>query len=272
MMFVRQTIVEQCMLAAHEVTKDYRTVLLKKLKARIEGKCGRHGYVKPGSIDIVKVAPGVLRMISLNGDVIYTVQFKADICNPTIGSVIRCKVKNTNKFGVLAVSIGGSNTDAGGVVEIIVSKQGTFASDIDLNTLKIGDLVNVELLGKKFDIDDRKITGIGRVVTSDKSQDGGGGNGDIEEADPPGGSDEVEDDDGEPYEDENEEGEDTDDDDVGDEEADVDADGDVDGEVEEDVDVEDEDDALSIPESNPLDDDLDNVDDVPEDEASEYEI
>lgn len=264
MMYVRQTVVEQCRLAANEVTKEFREVLLGKLRARMEGRCSKHGYVKSGSIEIAKVAPGILRMISLNGDVIYTVQFRAEICNPTIGSILRCRVKNTNKFGVLAVSMGDADTD--GIVEVIVSKQGTFSSDIDLNALKIGDVVNVELLGKKFEINDRKITGIGRIVTHEQRQEGGSDNGGAD-AEIDAASEDVEGED-EPYTDEEEGGDDTDDD--GEEVEDGDADADVDADVEEEEEEGGDIDMLSIPDSGPLDD----VDDVPDedDPASEYDI
>ena len=202
-------------------------------------------------------------MISLNGDVTFTVQFKADVCNPVIGSVLKCQVKNINKFGILAAAYD-ENDSTHGVVEVIISKQGTFSSDLDLNNIKIGDSVNVELLGKKFEINDRKITAIGRVVNHEVVHQGGG-TVDAEEN----GGDEVEDvEDDDAYEDENEDG------DEDDEEIEVNDDVDGEGEGEGDDDeIDDEEGSIGDLEAPSITDSVpgDDIEDVPDD-VSEYDI
>ena len=95
--------------------------------------------------------------------------FKADICNPIIGSVLQCIVINTNKFGILTAASTGEGETA---MEIIIAKQGSFTSEVDLNTIRIGDKVGVEIIGKRYDNNDSRVSGIGRIV---KSSISGGG-------------------------------------------------------------------------------------------------
>jgi hypothetical protein len=105
---------------------------------------------------------GRVELVSLNGTVLYDVTFYADICNPLIGSVIKSKVMNVNKFGILA--------EAEGVVEIIIAKNSVaIQSEVDVNKIRIGDNVLIEVVGKKFELNDKKISLIGRVVKDVKS-------------------------------------------------------------------------------------------------------
>jgi DNA-directed RNA polymerase subunit E'/Rpb7 len=167
--FVKSLLMDRVRLAPSEVAKDYRDTVATKLRAKVEGKCSRHGYVRPNSVDIVRIQPGTLRMFSLNGDVMYTVYYKALVCNPAVGSIVEAKVTNTNKFGVLAEVQIDVSDDHGApkrttVMEIIIAKQGAFASDINLHTVEVGDVVNIEILGKKFELNDKRISSFGKIV------------------------------------------------------------------------------------------------------------
>ena len=78
--------------------------------------------------------------------IIYNVQFKADLFNPTIGSIILCNVINLNNFGILCTAKDGDDS----IIEVIVPKKSlAIKSDIDLNTIKQNDKVYIEIMGKK---------------------------------------------------------------------------------------------------------------------------
>ena len=112
-------------------------------------------------------------MVSLNGDVIYNVQYKADVCLPVIGTVIKAVITNINKFGILAeASISG--VDEYGkltkisVIEVIITKHAVgITNTVELESLVVGDEINVEIMGKKFELNDKKICAIGRVVSDE---------------------------------------------------------------------------------------------------------
>ena len=168
--FVGSILTDNIKLRPNQLANNYRDVILTTLRTSQEGICTKHGYVKPGSIELYKVAAGKMRMISLNGDTIFQVQYKADVCNPAVGTILKAKVMNTNKFGILA-EYGIDVLEEDGsvvtrpVVEVIITKQTAGIISVrDLNAIKIGDEIDVELLGTKFELHDKKICGIGRLV------------------------------------------------------------------------------------------------------------
>lgn len=172
--FTSCILTDQIYLHPAEIHKNFKDIVLLKLREKLEGKCSKYGYIRQNSIEIIKISPGNIRMISLNGDVIYQIQFKADVCNPVVGSVIKAKIININKFGILATaSVPFLNSDGeeekANVIEIIITKNSVgIKSAVDLDRLVIGHDINVEILGKKFEINDTKISAIGVVIDKTK--------------------------------------------------------------------------------------------------------
>ena len=140
------------------VSKDINQLILKKLKQKVEGICTYHGYIKPGSCSIVSKSEGKILDMTFNGNINYNVVFKAQLCNPDIDSVIKCKVVNTNNFGILAISYVEIDSVEIPIIEAIVVKK---ENDKVVN---IGDTIAVKIRGKKFDLHDKKITVHGVIV------------------------------------------------------------------------------------------------------------
>lgn len=157
--FVRVQLCEKVKLEPAFLSKNYKEEVLRRLKAKVEGICTKHGYIKPDSIDIYKICTGRVELIGLNGNSMFDVYFFADVCNPLLGSIIKCQVSNINKFGILA--------EAGNIIEAIIAKNSvSIQSDIDLERVRIGDEVFIEVLGKKYELNDKKISLIARIVRS----------------------------------------------------------------------------------------------------------
>lgn len=168
-LFLRSLLKDRVKLRPWELNGEVRDVIGRKLRDRVDGVCTRHGFVRPGSVDIVKISMGRLEMAMLNGDVTYHVQYCADVCNPLDGSVVRARIVNMNKFGILCEA--GVVLDDGRrvpVLEIIVARQSVgLQSEVDLDTLHINDEVHIEVLAKKFSVGALKISVVGRVVTAE---------------------------------------------------------------------------------------------------------
>lgn len=157
--FVRVQLCEKVKLEPAFISKGYKDEVLKRLKVKVEGICTKHGYIRPDSIEIYKICTGRVELIGLNGNTIFDVYFFADVCNPLLGSIIRCQVSNINKFGILA--------EAGNIIEAIIAKNSvSIQSDLDLERVRIGDEVFIEVLGKKYELNDKKISLIARIVRS----------------------------------------------------------------------------------------------------------
>lgn len=158
--FYRTLLNDRLKIEPKYLSKDYRLYIQSKLKGMLEGTCSKHGYIKKGSIEIYKVAPGFIELIGLNGSVVFEVYYYADVCNPLIGNVLKATVTNVNKFGILAES---SN-----ILEIIIAKNSvniTHDYGIDLEKVQIGHQVMVEVIGKKFELNDNKISVVGKIVS-----------------------------------------------------------------------------------------------------------
>jgi len=176
--FIRALLTDKIKLKPSLVTQDYVKNVHYKLQTLYEGKCTYHGYIKPDSIEIVKVSAGLVIDVSLNGDTCFNVVYYADVCNPTVGSTVKAKVVNTNMFGILAENGMEINGTYYPILEIIVAKNSTAngGGAVDLDKIKIGGIVNIEVIGKKYELDDKKITVVGKVIENQKQKkelDGG---------------------------------------------------------------------------------------------------
>jgi DNA-directed RNA polymerase subunit E'/Rpb7 len=123
------------------------------LKKSIEGLCINEGYVKEGTLKILKKSVGKLSGSLFNGDITYEVVYTANLCNPVIGNILDCKVKFVNKLGIL-----GNN----GPITIIIGKQ-FHSNENSLNIISENDIVKVEVIAKKFSLNDKEIKIIAKL-------------------------------------------------------------------------------------------------------------
>lgn len=123
------------------------------LKNKIEGICIDEGYIKEGTIKILKKSIGMLLGSKFTGDITYEIAYTADVCNPVIGNIIECKVKFLNKLGILAVN---------GPITVIVGKQ-FHVNDDEISSIKENDIIKVEVIAKKFSLNDKEIKIVGKL-------------------------------------------------------------------------------------------------------------
>lgn len=164
--FSRSLIRERIKILPKEIGSNIRDVIMAKLQGMLEGVCTRHGYVRPGSIKIHELSPGRIEGSSLNGDIIYHVSVVADVCNPATGHVLPARIVNSNKFGLLAhscIEVDGKHVV---IVETVITRHNYHGgpTDVPLDTVRVGDDVFVEVLGKTFELLDTKISVAGRLL------------------------------------------------------------------------------------------------------------
>lgn len=148
-------------LKPNELGSNIEDVLYKKLQTNLESVCSKHGYIKKNSIKIVKRSIGHLKIPHFNGHVAYDLQCIAEICNPPQGAIIQCKVKAKNSLGVRAEAF----YDGVPILQIVIPKiSAGIQSEINIDTLNVGDDVTVEVCGKKFLLFDKAIDIIGKAI------------------------------------------------------------------------------------------------------------
>jgi DNA-directed RNA polymerase subunit E'/Rpb7 len=153
-------------LKPNEIGKNMEEIIYTKLKNNLENMCSKHGYIKKNSIKIIKRSIGQIKIPHFNGQIVYDVQCIAEICNPAQGSIIKCRVKAKNALGLLAEGY----YDNVPILQIIIPKiSAGMQSEINIDTVNIGEEVNIEVCGKKFLLYDKHISIIGKVI-KDKVQ------------------------------------------------------------------------------------------------------
>jgi len=162
-------------LSPSELSGDFDRIIKTKMCDNLEGVCSRFGYIKPGSLEIVRRSAGMFGKQHFNGYIRFDIHCKGDVCNPPQGMVVEATVKNKNALGLLAES--SMVMDDGTtipVLDIIVPKKSNgISSEIDLEDVQIGDHIFIMVMGKRYQLNDTNISIIGRAVkqpTSAKSK------------------------------------------------------------------------------------------------------
>lgn len=145
---------ENILIPPEKFNSKINVFIEESLKKKIENKCICEGYVKSNSINIVKKSIGNLKGSQFNGYINYEILFKALVCSPKNGSIIKCKVKLiNNKLGIL-----GNN----GPLTIIVGKQLHNNPEL-LDEINIDDIVEVKVIEIKYSLDDKEIRILGKL-------------------------------------------------------------------------------------------------------------
>lgn len=148
-------------LVPQELDVNIEKTLMTKLRKRYEGVCSRFGYIKPNTLQILHRSLGSFMKPHFNGHTRFEVLLVGEVCNPTQGMVVTAKVQAKNNLGILAES----SVLNLPLLDIIVPRRSAgIASEVDLDAVNIGEEVFVEVLGKRYQLNDTKISIIGRIV------------------------------------------------------------------------------------------------------------
>jgi DNA-directed RNA polymerase subunit E'/Rpb7 len=148
-------------LKPNELNSYFEKTILMKIKKNYENVCSKYGYIKNNSIKIIKRSIGTIKNQHFNGNVSFEVVCIAEICNPIQGSIIKCRVKAKNSLGLLAEGY----YDKVPILEIIVPKiSAGIQSEVNLDSIAIGQEIKIEVCGKKYQLFDKHISIIGRAI------------------------------------------------------------------------------------------------------------
>lgn len=144
-----------------DLNKKIDDIIMAKLKKKVEGKCIKVGFVMIDSIKILFRSPGMLNNANFDGITTYKVKYTADICNPVIGQVIQCQVGNIDKSQTICYIDNPEKSP----LEIYLFKH-HHVGNVEFNTLKKGDIINVKIGGSKWEYKDKQIIAIAQFVNS----------------------------------------------------------------------------------------------------------
>jgi DNA-directed RNA polymerase subunit E'/Rpb7 len=166
-MFLPISFVSSIQLSSSELKLNFEKTIKDNIKIKFEGICTKYGFIKPNSINIQKRSVGVFSKQHFNGHIKFELLCTAEVCNPIKGLVVEAEIKNKNALGLLAESSIEINDKIIPILDIIIPKKAAgIISEIDLENVNIGDKIYVMVLGKKYQLNDEKISIIGKAVKS----------------------------------------------------------------------------------------------------------
>ena len=151
---------EQISLTPRDLSREISSIdeeLAMKLKKNLEGKCSRHGYVIPGTINILSRSLGSLEKGRFTGSILFYVQAEGDVLNPPEGSILEGTVIRKNKMGIYASYNIKGGEDA---IRVIVPRDLHIGSD-EFEKVEIGQRVRVQIKKSRFQINDPYILSVG---------------------------------------------------------------------------------------------------------------
>ena len=134
---------------------DFAKYIEKIVKNNVEGRCIREGYVVPGTTIVLERSMGNLNNNQFNGNIIYDVKIGVKICNIPVNSIVKAPIIKMNKLGLLAEL---------GPLMIIVPKEIHNNKDA-FKDIKIGDEIELLIIGKTFELNSKKISVYARLST-----------------------------------------------------------------------------------------------------------
>lgn len=137
-----------------EIT-SFDTLCLNKLKAQLEGKCSKHGYVVKDTLKLLSRSMGVVEKGRGTGDFLYYVKSQGKVYNPPDGFEVEGQVILKNKAGLYLII-----QDA---IKVMVPRDLHIGSP-EFNSVEIGDRIVVILKAKQFHVNDSHILSVGEFV------------------------------------------------------------------------------------------------------------
>ena len=142
----------------HYISDSIKSMIETYIKKTYEGKCNVEGYIKKDSSTIVNLSSGVL-----NGNTItFAVTFDCLLCTPVEGMHFKCVTDNITKAGIKA-SIPGDDSP---MTIFIVRDHHHMLKEF--STIQQGDIIEVRVIGKRYELNDKDISVIAEYIPSKK--------------------------------------------------------------------------------------------------------
>ena len=127
-------------------------ILLTKVKERLEQRCSTHGYVLPGTLELLTRSAGGVDAGRFTGDWSFLVKAKGRVLHPPEGTELEVEVLKSNKMGIYAVYEN--------AIRLMIPRD-LHLGDDEFDQLKVGDRIRVEIQKSRFQLKDPFIVSIG---------------------------------------------------------------------------------------------------------------
>ena len=133
---------------------------IQKIKENIEGRCIGSGYVIPNTVKLIERSTITFPHEALQLHYSMRVHYEYVLCNPNPGAVLKCKVVTKNKIGIL-----GRLEHENSPLVILVPGDlcNTPEKETVLKKATQNDIIEIVVIAKKFEQNDKKITVIAEI-------------------------------------------------------------------------------------------------------------
>jgi DNA-directed RNA polymerase subunit E'/Rpb7 len=141
-----------------EASADIDAYLIAKIRKDLEGQCCTHGYVRPGSTQILARSMGQAEHGRFTGDFIFHCKVKVMCLLPTADHMIEGRILKMNKLGGYALVV-----DEGRLREAmrILLPRDLHLGNTEFDALEVGQGVRIRLLRSRFQAKDAFIQSVG---------------------------------------------------------------------------------------------------------------
>jgi hypothetical protein len=127
-------------------------ILINKLKERLEQRCSPHGYVLPGTLELLTRSAGMVDSGRFSGDWAFLVKAKGSVLHPPEGTMVEVEILKNNKMGIYA--------EYENAIRIMVPRD-IHLGDEEFDQLKVGERIRVEIQKSRFQLKDPFIVSVG---------------------------------------------------------------------------------------------------------------
>lgn len=161
--FAKYMLCEPVSLEGRYLNRNVKQSVENRLRNQVEGICSRHGFIKPGSVNIRSINDGKVTT-DVGGRACFMVRFDAHVCNPLPGSIITCRIEAVNSFAAFAVNA----TDGMRVLEVIVPPSpAAFKHEVPFASISVSSIVRVRIVGKRFHLGQKTVVCAGQMLSID---------------------------------------------------------------------------------------------------------
>jgi DNA-directed RNA polymerase subunit E'/Rpb7 len=148
--------------------ESFDEILVAKLKATLEGKCSKHGYVIPGSLELLSRSMGAAEKGHFTSDFLYYMKVQGKVYNPPDGLEVEGEVVRKNKMGLYVII-----EDA---IRIMVPRDLHIGNE-EFDEIELGDRIRIEIKKSRFQVNDTHILSIGQYLGNVGNVGSGAGSG-----------------------------------------------------------------------------------------------
>jgi DNA-directed RNA polymerase subunit E'/Rpb7 len=132
--------------------------LVGKIRKILEGQCCTHGYVKPGSTQILARSMGQAEHGRFTADFIYQCKIRVRCYLPHADQIIEARILKVNKLGAYALMY-----DEGKVSEAmrILVPRDLHMNNAEFEALEVGQNIRIRILRSRFQNNDAFIQSVG---------------------------------------------------------------------------------------------------------------